>query len=213
MCCSVAGCSSSPGGRCIMMIEDGHNFGLMLALRHLLGRLESKGMMSYPETQRMLDQALADVKRLRIEDKCSRGRGRRSQNHRRIVSSGLSRAARSTAPRKFARFGGASRSLRLAPIVSWREGSSALRRQLSYHLDDQEQNDRADGRREDGADQAAAKRKADAESRKQHARHQRADNADENVAQEAKASSLHQKSGEPAGDGTNDQRYKQSCQH
>ena len=69
MCCSVAGCSSSPGGRCIMMIEDGHNFGLMLALRHLLGRLESKGMMSYPESQRMLDQALADVKRLRIEDK------------------------------------------------------------------------------------------------------------------------------------------------
>ena len=42
---------------------------------------------------------------------------------------------------------------------------------------------------------------------------QRADNADENVAQEAEPSSLHQKSGEPAGDGTNDQRYKQSCQH
>jgi hypothetical protein len=57
------------GGRCITMIEDGRNFGLMLALRHLLGRLESKGMMSYPETQRMLDQALADVKRLRIEDR------------------------------------------------------------------------------------------------------------------------------------------------
>ena len=68
MCCSVARCSSSPGGRCITMIEDGRNFGLMLALRHLLGRLESKGMMSYPETQRMLDQALADVKRLRIEN-------------------------------------------------------------------------------------------------------------------------------------------------
>jgi hypothetical protein len=51
------------------MTEDGHNFGLMLALRHLLGRLESKGMLSYPETQRMLDQALADVKRLRMEDK------------------------------------------------------------------------------------------------------------------------------------------------
>ena len=69
MCCSVAGCSSSPGGRCITMIEDGHNFGLMLALRHLLGRLESKDMMSYPESQRMLDQVLADVKRLRIEEK------------------------------------------------------------------------------------------------------------------------------------------------
>ena len=57
------------GGRCITMIEDGRSFGLMLALRHLLGRLESKGMMSYPESQRMLDQALADVKRLRIEDR------------------------------------------------------------------------------------------------------------------------------------------------
>jgi hypothetical protein len=51
------------------MIEDGNSFGLMLALRRLLGRLESKGMMSYPETQRMLDQALADIKDLRIENK------------------------------------------------------------------------------------------------------------------------------------------------
>jgi hypothetical protein len=51
------------------MTEDGHSFGLMVALRHLLGRLESKGMMSYPETQRMLDEALGDVKRLRIEDR------------------------------------------------------------------------------------------------------------------------------------------------
>ena len=51
------------------MTEDGYNFGLMLALRHLLGRLESKGMMSYPETQRMLDQALAEVKSLRMDDK------------------------------------------------------------------------------------------------------------------------------------------------
>lgn len=51
------------------MTEDGHNFGLVLALRHLLGRLESKGMLSYAETQRMLDQALSDVKNLRIEDK------------------------------------------------------------------------------------------------------------------------------------------------
>ena len=57
------------GGRCITMIEDGQSFGLMLALRHLLGRLESKGMMSYQESQRMLDEALADVKRLRIEDR------------------------------------------------------------------------------------------------------------------------------------------------
>jgi hypothetical protein len=69
MCCSVAGCSSFPGGKVHHDDRGLHNFGLMLALRHLLGRLESKGMMSYPETQRMLDQALADVKRLRMEDK------------------------------------------------------------------------------------------------------------------------------------------------
>jgi hypothetical protein len=50
------------------MVEDGHSLGLMLALRHLLGRLEAKGMMSYPETQHMLDQALGDVKRLRIDN-------------------------------------------------------------------------------------------------------------------------------------------------
>jgi len=42
-------------------------------------------------------------------------------------------------------------------------------------------------------------------SRKEHARHQRADDADENVAQEAKFSSLHQKSGEPAGNRANNQ--------
>ena len=51
------------------MVEDGRDLGLMLALRHLLSRLEAKGMLSYPETQHMLDQALGDVKRLRIEDK------------------------------------------------------------------------------------------------------------------------------------------------
>jgi hypothetical protein len=51
------------------MIEDGRDLGLMLAFRHLLGRLEAKGMMSYPETQHMVDHALGDVKRLRIEDK------------------------------------------------------------------------------------------------------------------------------------------------
>jgi len=51
------------------MTEDGYNFGLMLTLRHLLGRLESNGMLSYPETQHMLDQALGDVKRLRMDDK------------------------------------------------------------------------------------------------------------------------------------------------
>jgi hypothetical protein len=50
------------------MVEDGRDLGLMLALRHLLGRLESNGMMSYQETQHMLDQALGDVKRLRIDN-------------------------------------------------------------------------------------------------------------------------------------------------
>jgi hypothetical protein len=34
------------------------DLGLMLAHKHLLKELESKGMMSHPETQRMLDEAL-----------------------------------------------------------------------------------------------------------------------------------------------------------
>jgi hypothetical protein len=50
------------------MIEDGHDLGLLLAFKHLLQRLELKGMMSYQEIQRMLDEALADVKRLRVEE-------------------------------------------------------------------------------------------------------------------------------------------------
>jgi hypothetical protein len=43
------------------MIEDGRDLGLMLALKYLLRRLEHKGMMSYPEIQRMLDEALGEV--------------------------------------------------------------------------------------------------------------------------------------------------------
>jgi hypothetical protein len=50
------------------MIEDGRDLGLMLALKHLLHRLEAKGMMSYPETQRLLDEALGEVKKPRIEN-------------------------------------------------------------------------------------------------------------------------------------------------
>jgi hypothetical protein len=50
------------------MIEDGHDLGLMLALKHLLHRLEVKGLLSYQEVQRMLDEALGDVKRLRIDE-------------------------------------------------------------------------------------------------------------------------------------------------
>lgn len=50
------------------MIEDGHDLGLLLAFKHLLQRLERKGVMSYQEIQRMLDDALGEVKRLRIEE-------------------------------------------------------------------------------------------------------------------------------------------------
>jgi hypothetical protein len=49
------------------MIEDGRDLGLLLALKYLLRRLEHKGMTSYPEIQRMLDEALGKVKRLRME--------------------------------------------------------------------------------------------------------------------------------------------------
>jgi len=42
--------------------------GLWLALKHLLHRLELKGTVSYQEVQRMLDQALGDVKRFKIEE-------------------------------------------------------------------------------------------------------------------------------------------------
>ncbi len=49
------------------MFEDGRDLGLMLTLKHLLLRLEHKGMMSYPEIQRMLDEVLGEVKRLRME--------------------------------------------------------------------------------------------------------------------------------------------------
>jgi hypothetical protein len=34
----------------------------------LLHRLEVKGLLSYQEVQRMLDEALGDVKRLRIDE-------------------------------------------------------------------------------------------------------------------------------------------------
>jgi hypothetical protein len=50
------------------MIEDGRDLGLMLAIKHLPQRLEAKGMMSYPETQRMLDEALGEVKRLSMDN-------------------------------------------------------------------------------------------------------------------------------------------------
>jgi hypothetical protein len=50
------------------MVEDGHNLGLVLAVKHLLHKLEAKGLLSYHEVQRMLDEALGEVKRLRIDD-------------------------------------------------------------------------------------------------------------------------------------------------
>ena len=47
------------------MIEDGRDLAFVLTLKYLLRRLEHKGVMSYPEIQRMLDEALGEVKRLR----------------------------------------------------------------------------------------------------------------------------------------------------
>jgi hypothetical protein len=49
------------------MIEDGRDLAFVLTLKFLLRRLEHKGVISYPEIQRMLDEALGEVKRLRIE--------------------------------------------------------------------------------------------------------------------------------------------------
>ena len=49
------------------MIEDGRDLAFVLTLKYLLRRLEHKGVMSYPEIQRMLDEALGEVKRLRME--------------------------------------------------------------------------------------------------------------------------------------------------
>ena len=49
------------------MIEDGRDLAFVLTLKYLLRRLEHKGVVSYPEIQRMLDEALAEVKRLRME--------------------------------------------------------------------------------------------------------------------------------------------------
>jgi hypothetical protein len=49
------------------MIEDGRDLAFVLTLKYLLRRLEHKGVMSYPEIQRMLDEALGEVKRLRTD--------------------------------------------------------------------------------------------------------------------------------------------------
>ena len=49
------------------MIEDGRDLAFVLTLKFLLRRLEHKGVISYPEIQRMLDEALGEVKRLRME--------------------------------------------------------------------------------------------------------------------------------------------------
>jgi hypothetical protein len=49
------------------MIEDGRDLAFVLTLKYLLRRLEHKGVMSYPEIQLMLDEALGEIKRLRTE--------------------------------------------------------------------------------------------------------------------------------------------------
>ena len=49
------------------MIEHGRDLAFVLTLKFLLRRLEHKGVISYPEIQSMLDEALGEVKRLRME--------------------------------------------------------------------------------------------------------------------------------------------------
>ena len=49
------------------MIEDGRDLAFVLTLKYLLRRLEHKGVISYPEIQRMLDEVLGEVKRLRMD--------------------------------------------------------------------------------------------------------------------------------------------------
>ena len=68
MCCSVAGCSSS-GGKVHHDDRGWTQFRTDARAQTFAGQARIQGHDSYPETQRMLDQALGDVKRLRIEDK------------------------------------------------------------------------------------------------------------------------------------------------
>jgi len=99
------------------------------------------------------------------------------------------------------------------PRVRARVRQTVLRRQLSDQPDDQKQDDGANGSRDDSADNAAAKSETDTELRKQHAGDQGTHDADDNIAEQAEAGALHEKAGEPACDGANDQGYNQSCKH
>jgi len=42
--------------------SDGRAFGMMFAMQHLLGKLESKGLLSQHESTKMLDDVLQDVR-------------------------------------------------------------------------------------------------------------------------------------------------------
>jgi hypothetical protein len=60
------------------MIEDGRAFGLTIAMKHLLNRLEDKEIVTAAERQKMLDAALNEmyeVTTLSSEAKVQAGRG------------------------------------------------------------------------------------------------------------------------------------------
>jgi len=104
---------------------------------------------------------------------------------------------------------GASRKPAGAASFAHSRLQTALRHQLTDEPDNQKQDDRADGGREDGADHAAAKRETDAELRKQHAGDHGTDDADDNIAKQAEAGALHEQAGEPTCDGADNQGYDQ----
>ena len=55
--------------------------------------------------------------------------------------------------------------------------------------------------------------KDDAQRRKQKGREQRAQNTDDNIADQAEAGALHQQSGQPAGDAPDHTGDDECCQH
>jgi hypothetical protein len=77
------------------MIEDGRDLAFVLTLKYLLRTLEHKGVMSHSEIQRMLDEALGEVKDCGRKWPLHRRRGRDHTDRRAL----------------FARLKGASRKL------------------------------------------------------------------------------------------------------
>ena len=98
------------------MIEDGRDLAFVLTLKYLLRRLEHKGVMSYPEIQRMLDEALGEVKRLRMDMAVTAGGcGGRDHPDRRALFARLMGASRK--PAGAASFPQALRAVAVTPSV------------------------------------------------------------------------------------------------